>query len=77
MREALGSTWDGPLFTNALVHVQFYRGAWDDAVAEANTALRMMDAGAAKGSGSGPTPSWATPTEREVVTWAAQGLTNS
>ena len=50
-REGLGSTWDRPLFTNALAHVQLYRGDWDDAVAEATTVLHMMDEGAAQGSG--------------------------
>lgn len=50
LRERLGSTWDLPLFTNALAYAYLYRGEWDDAVAEATTVLSMMDEGGAKGS---------------------------
>lgn len=50
LREELGSTWDLPLFTSAIAHAQLYAGRWDDAVAEATTALAMADEGAARGS---------------------------
>ncbi len=50
LREELGSSWDLPLFTGALAHVQLYAGRWDDAVAEAKTALAGVEEGAAKGN---------------------------
>lgn len=50
LREELGSTWDLPLFTSAIAHIQLYTGRWDDAVAEADTALAMVEEGAARGS---------------------------
>lgn len=50
LREELGSTWDLPLFTSAIAHVQLYTGRWDDAVTEADTALAMVEEGAARGS---------------------------
>jgi tetratricopeptide (TPR) repeat protein len=50
LRQDLGSTWDLPLFTSGLAHVQLYMRRWDDAVAEAKTAVDMAADGAARGA---------------------------
>ncbi|HYZ47242.1 MAG TPA: LuxR C-terminal-related transcriptional regulator, partial [Actinomycetota bacterium] len=49
-REQLGSTWDLPLYTNTLAYAHLYAGEWDDAVAEAQTALALVAEGGAGGS---------------------------
>jgi tetratricopeptide (TPR) repeat protein len=50
LREELGSTWDLPLFINALAHAHLYAGRWDDAVAEATTVLTLAEEGRASAS---------------------------
>ncbi|MBA3350186.1 MAG: helix-turn-helix transcriptional regulator [Actinobacteria bacterium] len=50
LREELGSTWDLPLFTNTLAYTYLYSGEWDDAIAEAQTVVSLMEEGGARGS---------------------------